>query len=153
VNSVDVSTRGFPKPSWSGKLEAYCRKALREQGIDGWEVSVVLCDDVTIRDLSARYRGKDSATDVLSFRQADGPGAGDPCVVGDLVISMESMRRNAASAGVQEDAELKRLVVHGLLHLAGMDHGTGRGGKMLELQEELLTALPSPRILAARARR
>ena len=51
------------------------------------------------------------------------------------------MRRNAASFGVTENEELKRLLIHGILHVAGMDHGKGRSGPMLDLQEKLMAQL------------
>jgi probable rRNA maturation factor len=60
------------------------------------------------------------------------------------------MRRNAAAYGCTRDEELKRLTVHGLLHLAGMDHGRGPTGPMLELQERLLHGLRGERIVGGR---
>jgi probable rRNA maturation factor len=84
------------------------------------------------------------ATDVLSFPEEDGRKS-DP-VEGDIAISLEALRRNAAEFGVPENEEMKRLLVHGLLHLAGMNHGRGRGGVMLALQEKLLDTLRLERI-------
>ncbi len=57
------------------------------------------------------------------------------------------MRRNALDFEVSEDEELKRLVVHGILHCAGMDHGAGKGRGMLVFQERLLDALKEVRII------
>jgi probable rRNA maturation factor len=81
---------------------------------------------------------------VLSFPEEEGR-KGDP-VAGDIAISLDALRRNAVQFDVPQNEEMKRLLVHGLLHLAGMNHGEGRGGKMLVLQEKLLGMLQSERI-------
>jgi probable rRNA maturation factor len=60
---------------------------------------------------------------------------------------MDTLRRNARAFDVTEDEELKRLLVHGILHLAGMDHGSGKGREMLSLQERLLERLKEERII------
>ncbi len=147
MNAVEISTGGISRPAWEARLARFCRKALRRMGTDGWEVSVLLCDDAIMRSLNRKYGGKDSTTDVLSFRQADVVGPGRPEVAGDIVISLDTLRRNAESRGISENEELKRLAVHGLLHLAGMDHGRGKGGGMLALQERLLEELARERII------
>jgi len=102
-----------------------------------------------MRHLNGRYRGKDKPTDVLSFPRETSPACFQPgCVVaGDIAISMDTLRRNARSFDVTEDEELKRLLVHGILHCAGMDHGSGKGGEMFILQERLLDALKKERII------
>lgn len=85
--------------------------AFRNRGLDldrAGEASVVLVEPATIRDLNARFRGKDSETDVLSF-EVDGP-YGE--MIGEVVI---------CPACAEMDVD--ELVVHGALHLAGMDHG------------------------------
>ena len=157
-NTVDVAVAGIPTPRWKSRLARFCLKALEAAGADGWELSVLLCDDGLIRSLNARYRSRDRPTDVLSFSQREGhssqiarEGAGASCA-GDLVISLETLRRNAASHGVGEEEELRRLVVHGLLHLDGMEHGRGRGRAMLDRQRAVLTALADERITAGEGR-
>ena len=143
---MSVALGGVRAPPWLGAFRLYCRSAMRAIGAEGWELSVLLCDDATIRGLNARYRGIDRATDVLSFSQREGgAAAGSASAAGDLVISLETARRNAGRLGVGEGEELRRLAVHGMLHLAGMDHGRGRGGAMLELQERLLAGLAGGR--------
>ena len=74
-------------------------------------------DDEIMRQLNQKFRGKDKPTDVLSFNM-DEDG-----IVGDLAISRESARRNARRFGVTYKQEIKRLVIHGTLHLCGYDHG------------------------------
>ena len=148
MNTVAIAVSGVAAPPWRAGLERLCRRALAAAGIDGWDLSVLLCSDEVIRELNARYRRKDRTTDVLSFSQAEGMRIEAPRrqrLAGDLVISVETLRRNAADHGAGEDDELARLVVHGILHLAGMDHGPGRGGAMRERERSLMAALAGRR--------
>ncbi len=80
------------------------------------ELSVLLCDDAFIADLNQQYRQKPGATDVLSFAMDD------EVVLGDVVISLDTARRQAEHLGHTLDAELRVLLVHGCLHLLGHDH-------------------------------
>ncbi|GBE15062.1 MAG TPA: rRNA maturation RNase YbeY [Proteobacteria bacterium] len=92
--------------------------------LDG-ELSLYLTDDAQIRELNREYRGIDSATDVLSFSQQEGetlPFEGAPCLLGDVVISMDRAKKQAREFGTELDAELRRLLTHGVLHLLGYDH-------------------------------
>jgi len=84
------------------------------------EVTIVLCDDKEIRRLNKRYRDKDKATDVLSFEVGDGLSAGEP--FGDVVVSVETARRQARAYRAPLMEEMQRLIVHGTLHLCGYDH-------------------------------
>jgi probable rRNA maturation factor len=105
---------------------------------------MLLCDDRKITALNGRYRGRNRPTDVLSF---PGDETGTGVVAGDIAISLDTLRRNAAAFGVSEEEELKRLTLHGILHLAGMDHGRGKGRKMLALQEKLMEQLKTECII------
>ena len=98
-------------------------------------------------ELNARFRGKNRPTDVLSF-PSDEAGT-DNRVTGDLAISLPALGRNALKYSVSENEELKRLVVHGILHLAGMDHGRGKGRAMQSLQEDLLERLGAVHIIGS----
>ena len=141
---VEIATDGVRVPRGGNRLAPFCEHVLRETGHTAWRVSILLCGDARITELNRRYRHQPVATDVLSFPEEDGRKS-DP-VEGDIAISLEALRRNAAEFDVPENEEMKRLLVHGLLHLAGMDHGRGRGGAMLALQEKLLDTLRSERI-------
>ena len=148
--SVEVVLDGVTVPAGVARMARFCGKALRAAGYSRWEVAVMLCADARILDLNGRYRGKPVATDVLSFPREEGR-MGDP-VCGDIAVSLDTLARNAARFGTSENEEMKRLLVHGLLHLAGMDHGRGKSGKMLALQERLLLGLQSERIYGERKR-
>jgi probable rRNA maturation factor len=99
------------------ELTNFLREALALTGLTG-EVGVLLTGDEAVRELNRQYRRKDKATDVLSFPAAE--SAGD--IAGDLVISLETALRQAIERGHSLETEIKVLLLHGLLHLAGYDH-------------------------------
>lgn len=106
-------------------------------------MSVLITDDAQIRSLNKTYRGVDAPTDVLAFAQAEGDeGGGCPeeeGLLGDVVISVETARRQAEERGHSLDDEVDVLVAHGLLHLLGHDHDTPEREKlMFDKQAELL---------------
>ncbi|MBQ3319710.1 MAG: rRNA maturation RNase YbeY [Spirochaetia bacterium] len=110
---------------------------------DKWEVSVLFTGDAFIQTLNRDYRGKDESTDVLSFAQVDAkeafPEQKGRFYAGDIVISMETLAKNADYFGISMNEELKRLLVHGILHLSGMDHKNNNPDQpMLMYQEEIL---------------
>jgi probable rRNA maturation factor len=86
--------------------------------------AVRLTNDEEMRDLNRRYRGKDSTTDVLSFRGGSTP---EGLHLGDLVISLPVARCQAVDAGHSLDRELRELGLHGILHCLGHDHETDDG--------------------------
>lgn len=99
-------------------LRGLVRDTLGLEGRLPGEIGLVLSDDATLRVLNRRWRGVDRATDVLSFGYADSAGR----VSGDLVISLERMEEQARRFRTGRGRELARLIVHGTLHLAGLDH-------------------------------
>jgi len=148
---VELVVDGVSIPARSVRLTRFCSKALRAAGFTTWDVAVLLCGDERIQDLNRRFRGKPDPTDVLSFPREEGR-RGEP-VCGDIAVSLDTLERNAARFGASENDEMKRLLVHGLLHLAGMDHGRGKSGKMLALQERLLLQLQPDMIYGGGGRR
>lgn len=126
-------------------LERFVRAAQAAVGLRG-EVDVLLADDRTLRRLNREWRGKDKATDVLSF-----PAVEDLAGVhaGDLAVSLETARRQAEEQGHTLRDEVRVLLLHGLLHLAGMDHEVD-GGEMAAREAELRRQLRLKRGLIAR---
>jgi probable rRNA maturation factor len=151
MNRVEASSLGIDPPEWAAKAADFCLKALEAAGIDGWDLSLAFSDDPSMRELNSRYRGRDEATDVLSFENGESfeePGLGKRFLAGDIVISLGGLARNARDFSVDEGEELKRLLVHGILHLSGMDHDEeDPAGEMLDRQETLLGSLKGERIL------
>lgn len=117
------------------------------------QVTVLLTSDATLRDLNARFRGKDRPTDVLSFPAADqiqNQKKSKKKIAGDLAISVDTARRQAAEQGHALSLELKILILHGLLHLAGYDHESD-SGRMHRRERQLRTQLGLPQGLIERA--
>ena len=113
---VVLLNRQRRRPIDAARLRRVVRGAARALKVEG-EVALVLAGDGTLRTLNARYRGKDQATDVLSF-PGDANGAG----LGDIVISVERAARNARGLGRTLPQELDVLALHGFLHVLGYDH-------------------------------
>ena len=104
------------------------------------DLTVVVTDDKAIRQLNQRFRDKDVATDVLAFALNDGLAAGEP--FGDVVISIQTAKRQARKYGASLDDEMCRLLVHGTLHLCGHDHHERRAAaRMHGLTRRLLREL------------
>lgn len=142
MNQVQIAVRGIPEPEWKDRLSGFCLAALRVMGIDNWEVSLLLCDDATIAELNRSYRGKTGPTDVLAFRQDDGVelAAASPHPAGDIVISLAALGRQAEEYGATAETELKRILIHGLLHLKGMEHDKDDDA-MIARQEQILSRM------------
>lgn len=129
-------------PPEVGPVEADALAALAVRDLAEAELSLVLTDDATIRQLNRDYRGIDTPTDVLSFaqREAEGPFAD---ILGDLIISLPTARRQARERGHSLAAEVRILMVHGLLHLLGYDHESAeQRTEMAAAEQALLAALP-----------
>src|SRR5271170_5559925 len=113
-------------------------------------VSVLLTGDEEIRRLNREFRHKDKATDVLSFPVAEIPSAARPRQAGDVAISVETAAREAAKRKHPLALELKILLLHGVLHLAGWDHEAD-AGEMPRKEEALRRRLGLAQGLIGRA--
>lgn len=103
---------------------------------------MVVVDDATMAVLNQTYRGVSGPTDVLAFPMTEGRfGRLSPDLLGDVVISAETAERQAREAGLDFMDELAHLLVHGILHLVGYDHGTSQERqRMWRKQRAILTA-------------
>lgn len=151
MNSFDILTENIDEPEWLERAEGFIISLLEILEIDNWEFSLTFCDNGFIRDLNRDYRGKDSPTDVLTFVQDDEPlpfgGTGNLHFAGDIIISLHTLGENAEYFDVEEEEELKRLIIHGVLHLSGMDHSDNSPEQeMLIFQEKLLRQLSEVKI-------
>jgi probable rRNA maturation factor len=113
---INIRSRYRPLP-----IRAVIRRALQaaadyEAVPRGTGVGVLVCDDDTIRDYNRHFAGEDHATDVLSFPNDSGDE------LGDIILSLDHLRAQAAAAGHSLDREAATLTVHGFLHLLGYDH-------------------------------
>jgi probable rRNA maturation factor len=129
-------------------LGRFVEEAQRAAGLAG-RLDVLIAGDGELRRLNRRFRGKDRATDVLSF---PAEGTARPEVAGDIAISADQARRNAKRLGHSVSEELKVLLVHGVLHLAGYDHERDQG-RMARKEERLRRAFGLPVSLTGRGTR
>jgi probable rRNA maturation factor len=126
-------------------LSRFLAAAQQAVGLKG-QVTVLLTTDAAIRKLNRQFRGKNKATDVLSFPAS---GVGAEGVAGDLAISVTTALSQAAEQGHSLSTEIKVLVLHGLLHLAGYDHEVD-DGKMARRERLLRAKLRLPQGLIER---
>jgi probable rRNA maturation factor len=125
-------------------------RAVADEGLDGsYQVTVTLVSDDEIRELNLAHRGKDEVTDVLSFPLTEGDAASFvlpeevPTHLGDVVISIDRTRAQAAELGHSFERELAYLAVHGALHLLGYDHeDEEEKTRMRAREEDVLAELP-----------
>ena len=109
--------------------------------VGGGEITIRLVDAEEGQELNAEYRGKDSATNVLSFALNEGEEAvaGLP-LMGDIVLAAEVVARQAAEQGKDLHAHYAHLTVHGMLHLQGHDHETDTEAEAMEALETVILA-------------
>jgi len=116
----------LPRPAiHKDEIAAFVLDVLDRLELDG-EVGIKFCSDSTMAAYNRKYRGKSGPTDVLSFPD----GSVDPeglTYIGDIVIAVPVAARQAREAGHPLKAELRLLLLHGILHLAGYDHETDAG--------------------------
>jgi probable rRNA maturation factor len=117
-------------------LARFAGRAQRAAGLKG-EVNILLTGDAEMKRLNGRFRGKPSTTDVLSFP------APEPLEGGDIAISVARARAQATSAGHNLLTEIKVLILHGMMHLAGYDHESDQG-RMARREKRLRAELHLP---------
>jgi len=120
-------------------LQRFARRAQKLAEVQG-EVDILIAGNARLRDLNRRFRRKNKPTDVLSFPRPSG---------GDIAISSQIARQNAARFGHALVDELKILVLHGMLHLAGYDHESDNG-RMARVESRLRSQLKLPASLIQR---
>ena len=128
-----------------GDLRRVAAEVLAQEEVaEGTELSLIVTDDETVRELNRRFRGVDAPTDVLAFgagteeRFVSAPES--PSYLGDVVISYQRALAQAEELGHAVAEELKLLVIHGILHLLGYDHQEEADArkKMREKEDQVL---------------
>ena len=149
---LSIECDGWPE---SAVLEALCRKTVTETARylavnegqpfpdGGSELSLLFTGDAAMRAINQRWRGRDKATNVLSFPACPlAPGDVPGPVLGDVLFALETVRREAESLDISFDAHLTHLLVHGFLHLIGYDHDDDSDAETMEgLETRILAAL------------
>jgi probable rRNA maturation factor len=132
---------GYGDPTLRSAIMRAAEAALKTGSAPGSAaLAVLVTGDEAVRSLNARFTDTDTPTDVLSFPSGDDDG-----YLGDVVISVETARRQADAGGHPLKQELELLAVHGVLHLLGHDHaGPGEKTAMWAAQSAALAALDNP---------
>lgn len=152
--SVHRVDGGRPAKKLKERLIAAARLLLSEHHLAHGSVAIVLADNQMLQDLNRRFRALDRPTDVLSFpmletSDLERAGAGDQeetaeILVGDIYISLEQARAQAADAGHSRERELLILTIHGLLHLLGYEHDSAAGAAAMQQKEVEVLSLVEP---------
>ncbi len=119
-------------------LKSTAQRLLAAANESSSSLSLTLVDDAAIRILNREHRGKDRATDVLSFPLLDENNVSPERMLGDVVISVETARRQAAEYDAPLTRELERLLIHGILHVLGHDHEQTTDRNAMESEERRL---------------
>jgi len=143
---VYVRTRGLTRrPVRPAQIEARASRMLEALGMAEAELSVLLCDDATIHELNRDYRGKDRPTDALAVAMREGEGGAlNGELLGAVVISLDTARRQAEAGGRAIVAEVTFLLAHGLLHLLGYDHRDRDEERRMSARTDALVAAALP---------
>jgi rRNA maturation RNase YbeY len=145
---VEVRCASARAPRYVERLRYEARELLRASALEACELSLMIVDDRGIRVLNRAFRGIDRATDVLAFPQFEAaPGRGrtargvPPLPLGDVVISLDTARRQAAASGIKPRDRLRVLLIHGFLHLLGYDHErSASAARRMSIRERELLA-------------
>ena len=123
--------------SRAGELVRLAEKVLAKEGLHDVEVCISIVDAPTMVELNRRYTGRDGVTDVLAFSLREGGGGQHSHGhLGDVVICGDRATEQAAELGVDPHEELRRLLVHGVLHLLGYDHEEEHRQQEMEALQE-----------------
>lgn len=140
---------GCSEKGWARALpdaETTARRAAdaawKAAGEGAAELSILLSGDAEVRTLNRDYRAEDKPTNVLSFPAGDEGAVGRPRLLGDVVLSLETIEREATAQSKPLAAHLSHLTVHGILHLLGHDHEAETQATAMEaLETEILRGL------------
>lgn len=134
-------------PRWKKALRPYCKTVrtaveaalkgagfrIRDSGFGEERITVVLANNSFIRELNKQYRGKDTATNVLSFPESRIPNP--ESYIGDIILAFETIEREAKEQGKSFKHHAIHLLVHGTLHLLGHDHEDDKDAARMEKLE------------------
>ncbi|MCL2705210.1 MAG: rRNA maturation RNase YbeY [Spirochaetaceae bacterium] len=150
-NKVEIKYENIPfLEKKDNKIQLLCNNIFDILNINNWELSIVICDDLFIKLLNKEYRNIDEATDVLSFSQLEDNfplSCNKNVYAGDIVISLDTLKRNAEEFNVDINEEFIRLILHGILHIRGYTHSDNSSEqKMIMYQEEIMNKLTGVKI-------
>ncbi len=140
---IDVNREDEAWPPVDDLIEGAVGRALAVAGLahaTGAELSIVLTNDAGIRQVNGAWRGKDKATNVLSFPAVPPAEIAAAPLLGDIILARETIAAEAAEAGRRFEDHLSHLVIHGLLHVFGYDHENEADAQIMETLETRILA-------------
>lgn len=136
-NAVNVRVPSLPRRA----VSAWVRAVAASYGKRVGDIAYIFCDDAKILDVNRTYLQHDYYTDIITFDYCE-----DDLISGDLFISLDTVRSNAAQYGKTYDDELRRVIIHGILHLCGInDKGPGERAIMAAAEDKALLTAPALR--------
>lgn len=125
---IEVINRQRKRKVNAKQWSEFAKRGLRSIGVEDRDATIVFVSDAAVRNLNRQFRGKDKATDVLSFPAAPESFEVDENIgLGEIVISLDRAAAQAKRNRFTLSREVAQLILHGLLHLCGYDHETDRG--------------------------
>lgn len=139
---IEYENEIYEKDLPKNNLQDWISQVLTEVDREGFSVSLLFTDDERIKELNNNYRGKDTATDVLSFSQMEGEEFGfENHFLGDIVIAVPYVTEQAKRLGHSVFEEVRYLILHGILHLMGYDHSEDEDCEMSRLEKNIYKKL------------
>ncbi len=117
------------RPKQKIAIRQWIKTTATAEGFRTGEINLILCSDAYLLDINKQYLNHDTFTDIVTFGNSEDEGV----IAGDIFISIDRIRENAAKFGVEERDELHRVIIHGILHLCG--YGDKKKG-----EKEVMTA-------------
>ena len=131
TEEIDFSLRNKGKiKTWILKIIYYLHHFTLARGTD---LNFIFCNDQYLHKINMDYLQHDTFTDIITFDQAEKPNT----VGGDIFISVERVKENAKNLGIDFDTEIRRVIIHGVLHLLGFKDKTTRDAKLMREKEEI----------------
>ena len=140
---IQISTRRKIRGLNNLKTKQKLKKVLKDLGCREGELSILFTDDAGIAELNERYLGRKGPTNVLAFPMSGGPPPDAASgMLGDVVVSVETARREAELSGMRWEERFIQLMVHGILHLFGYDHEqTEKESRRMEAKSDTILNL------------
>jgi probable rRNA maturation factor len=143
--SISIQNRQKSQRIDTGRVRRSLKRLLNELNRKDSEISILLVDDLQIREINKSYLKRDCPTNVISFSMKEGSfGHIHPEILGDIILSTETAARDALSGHLEFMDEVEFLLIHGLLHLMGYNHentGADEAEKMKSRERELFFML------------
>jgi probable rRNA maturation factor len=126
-------------PPAKGKIREWINSIIHKEGYKAGEISIIFCTDAYLSEINVKYLKHNTLTDIITFDLSEQQGI----IQGDIYISIERAKENAKAFRVSLKAETSRLMVHGILHLAGYNDKTPEEKMVMTSKEDYYLSLPS----------